>query len=72
MNKGEIDPVVWDRERARAVLTFGICFLELYCRRHEQVPKQFPNSGRPVHILFEDPLFPGREVRTAQRHHQDG
>ena len=64
MNKGESDPVVRDRERARAVFIRHM-FLELYCRRHEQVPKQFPNSGRPVHVLLEDPCSKG--ARSGQR-----
>ena len=59
MNKGEIDLVVRNMERARAFFSFDICFLELYCRRHEQVPKQFPNSDRPVHILVADPCSIG-------------
>ena len=42
-------------------------FSELYCRRHEQVPKQFPNSDRPVHVLLEDLLFQVRQGEDSAK-----
>ena len=52
--QGEIDPVVRDRNVHEQFFIRHL-FLKLYCRRHDKVPKQFPNSNRPVHILLEDP-----------------